>query len=440
MHQKALRGLGYLTAVSSLALLLSCGNQDTSDAFGVVPGSEFASVVSCVSGSVTVTPPSTALVPICDFGTSYVLVEMAFSGVITVTPYSGQPYQTDPRGRPWGFSSCVEGVYALSNTDGPWTAGPCTQTGQFPSSGYQSVRGAVSARWMGPIPNPPEYQSSYSGSFTVSYTRVRGTGTVKASKYVVQPGGAVTFTARVSPTTVGNGVSVPYGVRWRWVPDQPGGSNPAMKCGPWLVCTTNIPVSGTMFADFVINGEAMSEPVHIRVIPCLTGDSLLDSLPLLDAMKLAWDSSYPGGPGSGRRERTWGLDCNSFGECEITLNPIDPSTTPCHSSWPPGNPDTTMHRAGDGHTHPFDPGPVTTDTLPDNCPRGPSSPRGPRGAAPRPSRPDYESGSQTPGNHRHCVIDGDNIYCFPVGQPPATADSQTVKIPRVDSLTACRRV
>jgi hypothetical protein len=53
-------------------------------------------------------------------------------------------------------------------------------------------------------------------------TPVRAKLSLKASRHVVQPPNtSVTFTAQISPTTVG-GITIPWSRSWRWVPDAGG--------------------------------------------------------------------------------------------------------------------------------------------------------------------------------------------------------------------------
>lgn len=395
---------------------------------------------SLASGSATIEPTGTSHISLPNY-TDETLVHLVVEGLIEVTPDGAAPHMTDARGRQWSWNTCVEGMRMVYG-DGwyMWKPGNGCQPNQGYSaqgsfSEYMLMWGTSYAQWDGAIPSS---EATYDGEFELTVTPVTGDLGLSANRYVVQADGDVTFKGRIIPDTVG-GIAMPYtGVSWSWTADSAGGDNPASNCGPTLTCTTGIPRSGTMRLSVTVNGVEKSQTVHIRVLPCPTGVPELDSLPFLDAMKTAWDSSYPNGPPQDRRERTWSVDCNSHGECVTTQNPVG-SATPCHSAWPPGNPDTSMHRAGDGHTHPFYPGPMTDDTLPDNCPRGPNTPTDPRGAAPGPGN-DYLAAQTVPGSFQHCIVDGLNIYCFPVGLPPGTADSQMVKVPRVDSLTACRRL
>lgn len=414
----AWRGHALLT-LTGAAFVVSCSNESTSGPLGVVADSGLQHSVACASGSVTITPPNTSPVPLCDFGSSYVLVELAFTGVITATPPGGQPYSRDPRGWPWG-NGCVEGVYAISSTDGPWSAGPCTQSGQQPPPGYEMLRGAVNALWMGPVPNLPENQPSYSGDFTVSYTRVTGSGTAIADKWVLQAPGAVTFTATINPMTVGGGVQVPYSIHWRWQPDEPGGGDPAANCGPWLVCTTTISASGTMYADFIINGEATSKAVRIAVNSCPpTGDPWLDNPDFRKKLEDDLAASTPDGSIPDGRYETPG----SWWTDDATGRPFyvpipDYTSDNCHytGGWPsvPGaTPGVTTH------THPYRP----WELIP-YCGTG-QMPIGTRYLPATPSNPDWNNAN----NHgvNGCIIEVGRIFCYPPGVPSGQRGANVTK-------------
>jgi|GEM_PF-5502747 len=427
MPQVPLRSLCAVAATGTVLALSACNGLDSTDPFAAYTSDTRPHVVACGSGSVTVTPPSTAPVAMCDFGTSFVLVQLSFAGSITVTPQAGQAYQTDPRGRPWGFGACVEGVYALSNTDGPWTAGACSQTGTLPGAAYTMMRGAVRAQWMGPIPNPPESQSSYSGSFTLSYTRVTGTGSVRADKYAIQSGGTVTFTASITPMTVGGGVQVPNSVRWRWVADVPGGSDPSQNCGPTLICATSISSSGSMFGDFVINGEPSSQSVRIAVNTCPpTGDPWMDNPDFRKHLDDDLTASNPGAPGTHEVPGMWYTN-DQTGEPFYVPAPTNTTSSPCTFSVPssPGFPldDSTRTWQVLTHTHPRYPGQPACDGV---------SP-----VLPGPSDRDWTTQTNfnngTPHPISGCIIQSgapgqsSSIYCYPDPAAPGQRKYQTFK-------------
>jgi hypothetical protein len=255
---------------------------------------------------------------------------------------------------------------------------------------------------------------------------VRAKLSLKASRYVVQPNTSVTFTASISPTTVGNGLSISWSRSWRWVPD--GGGTP-QTCGSAETCMKTITASGTMFVDGVINTEQQTASVHIRVINCLTGDSLLDSLPILDALKTDMDSSgFPGSDILNRRERKSGIYCDG-GVCIRVLYPPEQGDGPCSTTFPDDHSPTLI---GQTHAHPFrpynpNPGaspPGTFDTIPDICKD--SLHQGKTTAAGfGPSDPDYDhvGGTGIP----QWIIDPDSIYFIP-GIPGSTPADKAARV------------
>ena len=316
----------------------------------------------------------------------------------------------------------------------------------------QVVQGTVTAQWQpgpvgwgitgcGPNGQPPCW--TYTGSHSVTVTPVPASLRVKASRYVTTPAApSVTFTAQVSPTQVG-GRSVPFSVQsWTWVPDTGSGSGPA--CGTANICTFSPSSSGTMRVDAIVNGAAQNKSVHIRVLCKSTGDSLLDSLPILDAMKAAeaasGDPNVPGNQPS-RRENSFTVQCDASGECGYTVTDLG---TPCGGTPPPvGN---IPGIAVEGHTHPFNPAVpnpngsgwvlrnLASDSLPDACKK--SLKGGTKGSKPWPSDSDFvhvESINNGPGGIflPHYVLDPDDILAIPGGAMPiADRKAGTKRIPR----------
>src|SRR5690606_22244902 len=72
-------------------------------------------------------------------------------------------------------------------------------------------------------------------------------------------------------------------------------------CAKQATCTITPQASGTMTLTALVNGVEKSRSVHIRVLCAPTGDSLMDSLPILDALGVAWDSSNADDPNAANR-------------------------------------------------------------------------------------------------------------------------------------------
>lgn len=357
------------------------------------------------------------------------LLKITVSGQTTVTPYPDTypPYQLDAAGETWA-GHCSGGMYIRYYPYEWWPMVPCLSrdyyTPQSSISGYAILGGTGYATRTGGVGG----LYSYAGALSVTLEPVKAKVSVKASKYVVTPNQTVTFTASISPSAVGP-LPIPWSIHWRWVPDAGSQTTP---CGAAITCPLQVAASGTMFVDAVVNGEAQTASVHIRVINCLTGNPLLDSLPILDGLKLAMDSSGVSDSNpAARRERKIQIKCDIYG-CRAELLPLlplpplpdSPGDGPCKSTFPPA--DSTV--IGEGHVHPFRPfsGLLsqmpygTWDSLPDMCvhrdPQDPSDTLR-HGSGFGPSQPDYNhvGGTGIP----QWIMDPDSIYMIP-GIPGGT--------------------
>lgn len=264
---------------------------------------------------------------------------------------------------------------------------------------------------------------------------------LKASRYVVTSGMSVTFTASGTPDSV-YPFKLPFTVQsWQWIPDSGTASTPCTSGA--LSCTVTPPSSGTMRVTALANGAVASESVHIRVPCTLTGDSLLDNLPLLDAMKSAWDSAYKPSVND-RLEWSWTVDCDINGICRASPPILMPGSTGCGSFLVPGPPPGWTRKA-QGHVHPgipyrdrLHPG----DEMPASCPWRTSdtlvSQPIKRYMSPAVSDSDYAGISGQPLGMTHCVIDGLRVQCFPTGLPVDDAKGATKKFLRQSG--SCRLV
>lgn len=136
-------------------------------------------------------------------------------------------------------------------------------------------------------------------------------------------------------------------------------------------CTYSPSSSGTMQVTALVNGVSQAKSVHVRNLCGATGDSLADSLPVLDAMSAAMDSANENDVPMNRRERTWHVDCDTTGSCEPTVEPLWPTATACESHMVR---DTTGRRVAEGHVHPFVPifggYAAPSEQLPLSCGKG----------------------------------------------------------------------
>jgi hypothetical protein len=247
------------------------------------------------------------------------------------------------------------------------------------------------------------------GSVTVVIPRSRVTLT--AVPGTLTPNSAATFTASVAPS------GPPWSIgSWRWQPDSGavGQGIGGGGCG-WLEnpCTKPITRSGTMTVFVSIDGVADSASARVNCLPCITGDSLLDDARIRRLLSRVLAGSNPNAAPDQRVERVGVRLRRPDGSIVDSLLPALPGASPCRSwgvgQWDPGS----LNGAGTIlvfiHSHPFKPGPATTDTLPSTC-RNPALPSNlPQGAAPGPSPAD----AGMPGPQ--LVIDKDNVYYLPAG-------------------------
>lgn len=301
------------------------------------------------------------------------------------------------------------------------------------------MKGSATARWYkGPASfawhcdgagKPPCY--TYTRTHVVTVTPVAAALVLVPSRYVTHPGkGSVTFTASRTPTMFGPH-SIPFTVQsWAWAPDSGSATGP--NCAASTTCAYTPATSGTMTLTALVNGTVQTKSVHIRVLCAPTGNPLLDSLPALDGLKAAWDSSHPDGPAINRRERYFTVQCDASG-CTYTVVPGDPSDTPCQAQ--PPTSDTTGTRRAGGHTHPFTPGPgplPLSEQLPSNCGVPPGW-----GAAPRPSPGDLAHIVGPGAGLPHYVIDRKNIYSTPFFVGVDTTALRQLVNPTARKLGAC---
>lgn len=107
-------------------------------------------------------------------------------------------------------------------------------------------------------------------------------------------------------------------------------------CPPSLkTCTINLPSSGTMFVTALVNGNHEIAEVHVSVVTCLTGDSVLDNPVVRDSINKAWNRTHPGLPDESRVEQD-GLGLVPAGHLDSTIyEPLSAALNDnCSSSWP----------------------------------------------------------------------------------------------------------
>lgn len=175
-----------------------------------------------------------------------------------------------------------------------------------------------------------------------------------ASASSVTPSTNVTFTASATPAAVHNDWRLFAVQSWEWVPDS---GSQAASCGTSKTCNFTPQSSGTMKVTALVNGTVQTEERYVSVLPCLTGDSLLDDARIRRALKEAWEGSNADGPQSGRVERVGGRFPGPP-PVDTTFPPL-PGASACRG-WNPSQ--WNWNSPGQGgpvvtwHTHPFNHG------------------------------------------------------------------------------------
>lgn len=391
-----------------------------------------------LSGSLTVPnthDPRTTIV--LGSYTAKTLATVTIEGVITLTwdygPNSGNVYAlSDPFGMyHHGQSTCYMKAFVTSTGQGslPFVPEPCgdmstltslPDVGTRPNAeGVGYFNGQVSAsrptKWF-------QYSSAcgygpcwtYSGSQDVSVRPIDAELTLAASASAVVNGASVTFTATVTPSSVG-GLVTPFTItQWRWKPDSgttstpcsapPANTNPA-------TCTFAPTGSGTLELESVVNGSLQVKSKYISVLTCLVGDTLLDDARIRKALRTAMDSSFPNAPPLNRWERKGWRLLQPDGTVRDTLLPIGPNDSGCEVFWPASSGGTPIVA---WHTHPFAPqNPNDPLPPPSHCPPLVGKPPVPHMAAPGPSPAD----SIAAGGIPNIVVDKREVTIIPADHP-----------------------
>jgi hypothetical protein len=276
---------------------------------------------------------------------------------------------------------------------------------------------------------------TYTGAFDVTIERPQVEFKVMVSPSAKRQGTATqpVFKAEVTPGQLG-GLAVPFRTTaWRWVPDgggelqaclpPPQGTNPAS-------CSYTPTTSGYMYVDAIVNGEEQTRAVYFSVVPCLTGDSLLDDTRLRRALRDAFDAANPNGPPFDRVERGGIRLLMPDGTIQDVLYPRGPADSPCQMLLPPlgqvqGTPILRWHIHPFRPSDPSDPLPYDPSRVPpSNCDQLVNEPWRPGQVfltRPGPSWPEDYKDSLWP----HIVVDKDNVYIVPPGTGQRPYDTKS---------------
>jgi hypothetical protein len=415
----------------ALGLLVSCGGD------GPTAPRKVAFDAGGTSITLNPTTSSETITKSADNYPNLTLIHVTVTGSETEL-YTSASNPSNP-GAPTPHGTMDAGGYffgggCMANVDvsfGSTTVGYCQHT--YPFDKWTIVQGQGTVAWNkrpqslvnqcgGTL--PPCY--TYTGDgFTVSIDRPEVELVASADRYVTVPGKtSVTFTAQPSVGQFG-GLGVPFVIQqWQWQYDSAGTPvaaclNPPANTNP-ARCTFSPTRSGSMTIIALVNGVQKTKVVHVRVLCKATGDSLLDSLPILDKLS---EMEQAGGDSTilpqNRHEMAGVGGVDSMGE---PWNASTPLPTACGGNWP-YRLDTLPGIKWWGHTHPFFPAHRGfggwfyhgTDTLPDNC--GPVKTA--NAPAPGPSPRDVYNiddwGNNSSVNAPHYIMDGEKIYIYPGG-------------------------
>ena len=201
----------------------------------------------------------------------------------------------------------------------------------------------------------------YDGRFTMRVERPAATLTLTQDRHVITKGTLVKFTATVTPDGFGGPplgkIPTPFKIlRWEYRPDRANAADTAWR---WVCSTTadlnpqkcDYPVdsTGTLRIRVEVQGQLVVQTARVRVICVTTGDRVLDSLPVLDAI----DSALALGNGlnpnpSLRREVGWRVLCDPGGPCETRFYV---GSTPCRTQLPSLSASDSARMVAEGHTH-----------------------------------------------------------------------------------------
>lgn len=175
--------------------------------------------------------------------------------------------------------------------------------------------------------------------------------TLTASPRSMLTGDTVTFTASVTPSSAGWGIGA-----WTWTPDSAsGGINPNNCTTAEKVCKRSMTLSGSMKVTAIVGTDTLTATTHVSVLPCLTGDSLLDDSRIRGKLNDALNGSNPNGPALNRVERGGARLLLPNGSILDTLLPIGVTDTPCTVTWPTGSLSSIGTILVLWHSHPFTP-------------------------------------------------------------------------------------
>jgi hypothetical protein len=176
--------------------------------------------------------------------------------------------------------------------------------------------------------------------------------------YAHQQSGPVQRTVTFTPNwSDGRPVTVSA---WSWTPDSTGGSTTACSGTPG-VCEAPVSENGTMTVTSMLASVTKTASVHVTVVPCATGDTLLDTEAVRMGLSTIDVMSRSGSVQNRHEQGIYFFQNTLTGEVSALLNYTNYADNCSWADQPwPSAPANSVPIAR-GHSHPYDP---AIDTLP----------------------------------------------------------------------------
>lgn len=416
------RRIFVVAAACAISMISACDQDSALAPTGVVPPqlprlNVGPPTASATLGVTSVTDPSISAELVTYPGP--VFVEVRLTGAITQTVVNGG-YYSQYSGPIYGPGIWVDGVHQSCYVNlmvyhgyGPTGFGACYRT-PLPDTLHVDTalfKGVVTVRRGGAVPLSDWERTSgcgeacyaYSGSQTITITPVKFDLALSADKRTIPAPAQVKFAAAATPYAY-EGSAVPFqAIKWEWKAED-GTTGQTVPCSPSAnPCYTEVKESGTMTVTALVNGFEQRKSVKVEVIPCPTGDSVLDNQALRESLVAAMARSNPDStPGSLKRREVAGLIFRTVDSLGVTRfyfkeTPVYARQTACNNEWSiffgnsPGDTPVALF-----HTHPNSVGEIVY-----GCKGGQQYPGGP--GTPFKKPPEFDTGGGS--NNDWDVID-----------------------------------
>lgn len=301
MPPSALWRRGYIIAAALVAsaVVASCEKSPTEPllrlpldppSFNIGSGDQFEVIGPItVSGDGYASVSSTSGLPTF---TNATLVEVAMSGYIRRTSYSGTVVDVGPLGFFAGGYTCwkksrVDYTHG-STANGAGSCTPATPVDTVVTTFRGTGTAYVGAGYVASCAPYAAQCYTYSGNRFYVMRIPRPAATLTASRNVIDSAASpdtVRFTVDWAQKTH-RGYPIPVTVgNWRWKADTAAQASAAAcqylpAAEAKAACRISVAVSGVMFVDVQLNGRDTTLTERVNVVPCPTGNPLLDNMHL----------------------------------------------------------------------------------------------------------------------------------------------------------------